>query len=79
MRQWGQGYNHSAAGENVSFLALQFPIMLFHVVAAAVLTNIAVLEIYSLYDTEDPVDVKILSGEIESSRLINYKFINYIV
>ncbi|KOC66486.1 hypothetical protein WH47_08879 [Habropoda laboriosa] len=38
--------------------------MLFHIAAAAVLTNIAFLEIYSFYDIPEGRDVQYLSDEV---------------
>ncbi|CAK9819518.1 Putative gamma-glutamylcyclotransferase CG2811 [Anthophora quadrimaculata] len=46
--------------------------MLFHIAAAAVLTNIAVLEIYSFYDIPDALDVQFLSDENPLHRVFVY-------
>ncbi|XP_003704184.2 putative gamma-glutamylcyclotransferase CG2811 isoform X2 [Megachile rotundata] len=46
--------------------------MLFHIAAAAVLTNVAFLEIYSFYNTEDPTDMQFLSDENPLHRVFVY-------
>ncbi|XP_031840060.1 putative gamma-glutamylcyclotransferase CG2811 isoform X2 [Nomia melanderi] len=46
--------------------------MLFHFAAVAVLTNIAFLEIYTFYDSREPMDIKLLPDENPLHRVFVY-------
>lgn len=62
----GQGCTRQQLRGNVSPAALHFPTMLFHIAAAAVLTNIAFFEIYSFYGHQEATDIQFLPDEVNS-------------
>ena len=54
-------------------VSLQFATMLFHIAAAAVLTNIAFMEIYSFYELADNIaDNKLLSDKVKPNKIYRY-------
>lgn len=69
MRQQGKIYTYFTPDTIVSFVALQFATMLFHIAAAAVLTNIAFMEIYSFYELDNNIaENKLLSDEVKPTK-----------
>lgn len=69
MRQRDQGCTHYTLGGITSFAVLQFATMLFHIAAAAMLTNIAVMDIYSFHELPNNiVDMQLLSDEVKPTK-----------
>lgn len=69
MRQRDQGCTHYTLGGITSFAVLQFATMLFHIAAAAMLTNIAVMDIYSFHELPtNIVDMQLLSDEVKPRK-----------
>lgn len=69
MRQRDQGCTHYTLSGITSFAVLQFATMLFHIAAAAMLTNIAVMDIYSFHELPNNiVDMQLLSDEVKPTK-----------